>query len=163
MIGLTKFLAEQSGNTNIDWERKAGKVYFAALARCARYNRATVQPAASLILRRGLSGPRSDPPGLRASPFENPNGDMRAISALIRLAADGGALAGAPVAPWGALFAAMRGSALTCSGQPARPLDGARADALSVPKPRLTPRPSGVSMASRHAPLNAALHNEGAA
>jgi hypothetical protein len=163
MICLSKILAEQSGNTYSVAESSGGKQCFAVLARCARYNRATVRPEASLILRRGLTGPRSNPPGQRALPFENPNGDMLAISAWIRLAADEGALAGAADAPWGALFAAMRGSGLTCSDQPARPLDGARADALSVCRPPLA---RSVSSAHSHnimrgnaAPHNCALHN----
>src|SRR3974390_1423976 len=72
------------------------------LARCARWTRATAQPAASLILFKGvLPTPVENPPVSRALPVENPATLARGGRASVRLAAGavtwaGDGCAGAP-------------------------------------------------------------------
>ena len=112
---------------------------FVALARCARYNRATARQG-SLILTRGLFRPPLHPPGSRALPFENPATLTRGGRAY-RPWAGAGAVAGASCVS-GETPAARRGSWLTWAGQPARPLDGALAEALPGLEAGLAPLPS---------------------
>ena len=65
------------------------KVIAILLARCACVPRATAQPAASLILFKGvLPTPVENPPVSRALPVDNPATLARGGRALIRLAAD---------------------------------------------------------------------------
>ena len=96
------------------------------LARCARVPRATAQPAASLILRRGLSGPRSDPPVSRALPCDNPATLARGGRALIRWAADAVTWAGGgcAVTPSRANLAATGAGLTRWAGQASNAVGG---------------------------------------
>jgi hypothetical protein len=115
------------------------------LARCARADRATAQPPASLILFKGvLPTPVENPPVSRALPVDNPATLTRGGRAYSPWAG-AGTLAGACCVS-GDTPAARRGSGLTLAGQPARTLDGARAEALSVWRPRLAPMPSAFTL-----------------
>src|ERR1017187_2079441 len=109
------------------------KIIALPLARCARADRANARRG-SLILARGFFRPPLHPLGSRALPVENPATLARGGRAFSPWGA--GTLAGACCVS-GDTPAARRGSGLTLAGQPARPLDGALAEALSVLLPWL--------------------------
>lgn len=119
------------------------KIIALPLARCARADRANARRG-SLILARGFFRPPLHPLGSRALPVENPATLARSGRAYSPWAG-AGTLAGACCVSRDTL-AARGGSGLTSAGQPARTLDGARAEALSVCQPRLAPMPSAFTM-----------------
>jgi hypothetical protein len=119
------------------------KIIALPLARCARADRATARRG-SLILARGFFRPPLHPLGSRALPVENPATLTRGGRAFSPWAG-AGTLAGTCCVP-GDTPAARRGSGLTLAGQPARTLDGARAEALSVWRPWLAPMPSAFTL-----------------
>jgi hypothetical protein len=118
------------------------KIIALSLARCARADRANARRG-SLILARGFFRPPLHPLGSRALPVENPATLARGGRAFSPWGA--GTLAGACCVS-GDTPAARRGSGLTLAGQPARTLDGALAEALSVWRPRLAPMPSAFTL-----------------
>ena len=119
------------------------KIIALSLARCARADRANARRG-SLILARGFFRPPLHPLGSMALPVENPATLTRGGRACGPWAG-AGTLAGACCVS-GDTPAARRGSGLTLAGQPARTLDGALAEALSVWLPRLAPMPSAFTL-----------------
>jgi hypothetical protein len=92
----------------------------------------------------GCSGPRCIPPVQGLCPLKIPPPPARGGRAYGPLGRGRGALAGALCVSW-ETPAAWRGSGLTWAGQPPRTLDGARAEALPVWRPRLAPMASASS------------------